>query len=88
MKLVQNLSQLECSEYDVFNPELTNISFGDNSTPGVFDDDVVNFDLNPNPGSGTYGLQVLGGRRMEFIRKQNTISVLSMQGLDMHLPLV
>ena len=48
-------------DYDVFNPELTNISFGDNSTPGVFDDDVVNFDLNPNPGSGTYGLQVLGG---------------------------
>jgi uncharacterized repeat protein (TIGR01451 family) len=48
-------------DYDVFNPDLDNISFGDSGTPGVFDDDVVNFEMNPAPGTGTYDVQVLGG---------------------------
>jgi len=48
-------------DYDVFDTGLDNISFGDNGTLGVFDDDLVNFELNPSPGSGTYSVQVLGG---------------------------
>ena len=48
-------------DYDVFNAGIDNISFGDNSTPGVFDDDVIDFELNPSPGTGTYSVQVLGG---------------------------
>ena len=48
-------------DYDVFNAGIDNISFGDNSTSGVFDDDVIDFELNPSPGTGTYSVQVLGG---------------------------
>jgi len=47
--------------YDVFNTELDNVSFGDNATPGVFNDDLVNFELNPSPGTGTYDVQMTGG---------------------------
>ena len=46
--------------YSVFNPELDNISFGDNGTPGLFTDDVIDFDLNPSPGSGTYSVDITG----------------------------
>jgi len=48
-------------DYDVFSSDMANVSFGDNGTPSVFDDDLVNFEMNPSPGTGTYSVQVLGG---------------------------
>ncbi len=47
--------------YDVFDEGVDNLSFGDNGTPGVFDDDVVDFSMNPSPGTGTYTVQMMGG---------------------------
>jgi len=47
-------------DYDVYNANVTNISFGDNETSGIFDDDVLNFELNPSPGSGNYSVQYVG----------------------------
>ncbi|MEO0338477.1 MAG: hypothetical protein AAF242_04610 [Bacteroidota bacterium] len=46
--------------YNVFDEMLTNIAVGDNGTPGNFDDDLVSFDLNPTPGTGTYDLALQG----------------------------
>jgi len=48
-------------DYDVFNGNDDNITFGDNGTPGNFSDDVVDFDINPSPGTGSYSVQMQGG---------------------------
>ncbi len=44
-------------DVEVFDSGVENISIGDNGTPGVFADDLLQFDLNPLPGTGTYSVQ-------------------------------
>ncbi|MEM6377283.1 MAG: hypothetical protein AAF705_03665 [Bacteroidota bacterium] len=48
-------------DYNIFDEMLTNVTIGDNSTPGNFTDDIVSFDFNPTPGTGTYDVSLQGG---------------------------
>ena len=48
-------------QYDVFDSGVNNVSVGDNGTPGVFTDDLLVFELNPQPGIGSYTVQSSDG---------------------------